>query len=230
MHQADRIDHLATYAPSISFWYWTKQHRGRTANTKDAVFADPICDLPASPASRTLGERIAELLGLEAITGKSATREACLEALTTANIFHFQGHADFNRSDPLQSKLHLTGGHVTAQQVMNLARSGNDSPALITLGACESGATHMALGDEPLGLASAFLMSGSRAVCAPIWPVRDTDAAIFMEAFYTKLIGADEPCVATAYRAAVLTVRGTPGLEAPYHWAPYVLSGDRWLN
>jgi CHAT domain-containing protein len=31
---------------------------------------------------------------------------------------------------------------------------------------------------------------------------------------------------AEALRAAMLTVRGTPGFETPYHWAPYVLHGD----
>lgn len=221
---------LVTYAPSVSFWYRATHYRRRTAKPRDAVFADPVCDLPASPASRELGNRIAKLLGIGAVTGADATREVCLEALKAAHIFHFQGHAEFDRSDQLQSKLHLTGGGITAREIMDLGRVGEIGSVLITLGACESGTTHMAPGDEPFGLASAFLMSGARAVCAPIWPVRDTDAAAFMVAFYESLSAAEDPCVATAYRTAVLKLRDTPGLDAPYHWAPYVLSGDRTIT
>jgi CHAT domain-containing protein len=45
-----------------------------------------------------------------------------------------------------------------------------------------------------------------------------------MRHFYEALAGGAVDR-AEALRQAMLAVRATPGMETPYHWAPYVLHG-----
>ncbi|HLM67703.1 MAG TPA: CHAT domain-containing protein, partial [Longimicrobium sp.] len=80
-------------------------------------------------------------------------------------------------------------------------------------------------GDEPLGLFPAFLIAGAQSVLATLWRVSGPSAALAMRHFYDAL----DACAgdrARALRQAMLAVRATPGLEAPYHWAPFVLHGS----
>lgn len=142
-------------------------------------------------------------------------------------IFHYHGHATFNAADPLDSALHLADGRLTARDILALERGAG--VGLATLGACSGGAVQLGTGDEPGGLASALLVGGTQAVCAPLWPVDDREAAIFMRAFYGCLF-AEPDCrnIAAALQAAVAELRGDPATCNAYAWAPYVLHGD-WL-
>ncbi len=215
---------LVSYAPSIAVWrtLMTRQHQAAAA--QDRVIADPTSD---RPASRIVGERIAGWLGVAPAVGRAATRHHAIAALKDAHILHIQGHATFNRADPLRSKLILSDAALTAADIVGL---GDVDASAVVLGSCEGAAVHMGPGDEPMGLSTALLMAGARSVIAPLWPVDEDDAAAFMEAFYRHLLSSPHRSLAEAVRHAQLTLRSHPRYASPYSWAAYMLHGDAWLR
>ena len=71
-----------------------------------------------------------------------------------------------------------------------------------------------------MGLARAFLASGSTAVVASRWPVGPATAEL-MGGFYRRLAKGEE--LAGALRNAQLDLRRNPRTAHPFHWAGFVL-------
>ncbi|HLK12361.1 MAG TPA: CHAT domain-containing protein [Candidatus Binatia bacterium] len=104
---------------------------------------------------------------------------------------------------------------------------------LVVLSACNTAEGKLYRGEGLVGLTSAFLYAGSRAVVASLWPVNDQSTSLFMEAFYRHL--RDGATKADALRLARIelmerTVQSDAlgreeSLAAPYFWAPFVLIG-----
>jgi CHAT domain-containing protein len=152
------------------------------------------------------------------------TRAAFAEAVAERDLVHFQGHAVHDRDEPLDSHLIFADARLNAHEVFDLPGL---SAELVTLAACESAASVIAAGDEPLGLIPAFLYAGAGAVLATLWRVNSASAAHAMRLFYDALAGEGEmPDKARALRAAALAVRDVPRFSSPYHWAPFALYGD----
>lgn len=107
---------------------------------------------------------------------------------------------------------------------------------LVTLIACESAQQEVLPGDEPLGLISAFLLSGAASVLGTLWTIRSVDGRTFADEFYRQI---HQQCIryaergggsgivdlALAMQRAVLKIRGEPDTQAPYHWAAFILNG-----
>jgi CHAT domain-containing protein len=184
-----------------------------------ALFGDPNDD--RDEAARIVQD-LAARLGTTPLLGGDVTRAAFAATVAGRDLVHFHGHARHDRRDPLGSHLVLADGTLTAREIFGLRdlRAG-----LVTLAACESAASVVATGDEPLGLIPAFLYAGAGSVLATLWKVQARSAAQMMGHFYDAL-GSEGIDKAQLLREAVLDVRATAGLEAPYHWAPFVLYGD----
>jgi hypothetical protein len=211
-----------SYAPSAAVLR-ILHARQKLPPAKDHVFTDPRQD---RAESRRIGAAIGGVLNVTPAAGDAVTRQACIDALKTARIFHFQGHALFDGNDPLRSRLLLAqGAQLSARDILELPEG--IGARLAVLGACASGRVQMAPGDEPMGLPAALLAAGAGAVCAPLWPVDAGDAAAFMEAFYGHLNQSRGALnLAEALQAAASELRSQARYSAPYSWAPYVLYGD----
>jgi CHAT domain-containing protein/tetratricopeptide (TPR) repeat protein len=184
-----------------------------------ALFGDPSGDRgAAAELVRRLGERFAT----PPLVRGEVTRAGFETAVADRDLVHFQGHAKHDSADPLASHLVLADALLTAREVFVLR---NLRATLVTLAACESAASVVATGDEPLGLIPAFLYAGAGSVLATLWHVSSRSTAQLMEHFYDAFEGGTID-KAQMLREAALDVRATPGLEAPYHWAPFVLYGD----
>ena len=210
------------YSPSLGVMRQCLARR-RTRKTKPttALFGDPNGD--RLEAAR-LVTHLEYLLTTKAFIGNEVTREAFGDAISGRDFIHFQGHAVHKPSEPLDSFLALADGHLTAREIFGLA---NLKAELVTLAACESAASVIAPGDEPLGLVPAFLFAGSNALLATLWKVNQTSAALTMRLFYDILANESGSAnKALALRQAMLAVRSTPGFDSPYHWAPFSLHGN----
>jgi CHAT domain-containing protein len=94
---------------------------------------------------------------------------------------------------------------------------------LATLSACQTGVTFVEAGDELFGLQRGFLAAGARSVAASLWLADDVATAAMMEQFYSRY--AQGMSKAAALRGAQRhTLRSYPH---PYHWAAFVLIGER---
>lgn len=210
------------YCPSLSVMrLCLARQREATRNPASALFGDPNGDLPDAAA---LMSHLEKLLSAGALIGKDVTRATFVQAISSCDLIHFQGHAVHKPSQPLDSFLSLADCHFTARDIFGLPKLKAE---FVTLAACESATSAIATGDEPLGLIPAFLYAGGNSVLATLWKVHETSAALTMRLFYDMLADQDKPVdKASALRRAMLAVRATPGFESPYFWAPFVLQGN----
>lgn len=210
------------YCPSFSVMrQCLARHRILADQPVTALFGDPNGD---RPEAFKLMAHLERLLATQAFIGKDVTRQTFGEAISGRDLIHFQGHAVHVPSEPLNSFLALADGNLTAREIFGLSQL---SAELVTLSACESAASVIAVGDEPLGLIPAFLYAGANSVLATLWKVHQASAALTMRLFYELLTDRNTLLdKALSLRQAMLIVRSTPGFDAPYHWAPFVLHGS----
>ena len=141
------------------------------------------------------------------------------------DVIHFAAHAEAEVGSPWRSGFLLGKGagddaYLRASGVAGMRLKAR----LAVLSGCQSaGATTLA-GEGALGLASAFLCSGTASVVATLWPVEDRVAQQFMAAFYGSL--ARGTSVATAVRQAQRVLRERPETANPRDWAAFVASGE----
>ncbi|HTE20310.1 MAG TPA: CHAT domain-containing protein, partial [Armatimonadota bacterium] len=214
------------YSPSLGVLrHCLARRKERPLPRKMVLFGDPSGD---RAEAAELVQHLARRFLAETRSGAAVTRAAFTDLASGRDVVHFQGHARHDRRDALNSHLVLADGPFTARDVFGL----RDLVAeIVTLGACESAANVLERGDEPLGLVPAFLVAGAGAVLATLWPVHRASAAWVMRRFYETLDdrgGGPEAIVskARALRTVMLEAAEQPGWEVPYHWAPFVLTGD----
>jgi tetratricopeptide (TPR) repeat protein len=165
--------------------------------------------------------RIADVLGAEALLEERATRDQFVAAARNADIIHIAAHGLARLDAPLFSHVVLADGALAALDCFELELESS----LVTLSACETGRADIAPGDEQLGLSRAFLYAGARSVVQTLWRVDDQTTGQLMQRFYSGLMSGLSR--ATALRAAQLEVlRDQKVRSHPFFWAPVVLIGD----
>lgn len=118
---------------------------------------------------------------VERLTGAAALAGDLRTALPRAELFHFAGHGAFLAADGWDSVLQLADETtLTPADILTLPRV----PAWVLLSACEAARSASEAPGEGLGLAHAFLLSGSRAVVAANRPVSDSVSSKLLEELY----------------------------------------------
>ncbi|HEU4328243.1 MAG TPA: CHAT domain-containing tetratricopeptide repeat protein [Roseiflexaceae bacterium] len=170
---------------------------------------------------------VARILGGVAIDG-ARIAAALPEQASECRVLHLACHGEFDLDKPLCSWLEIAPNTpLRAEAVLADYRLQAD---LVTLSACRSGFSKVLRGDEPMGLARAFLIAGARAVLVTLWPVDDQAARLLMGHFYQRMAQGQD--AAAALRSAQCYLRGysgsaetPPPYASPEHWAGYVLIG-----
>jgi tetratricopeptide (TPR) repeat protein len=178
----------------------------------------------ALPYTLAEARQVAGRLQAQSLLEEAATR-ANLEAQAgTARIIHLATHGEFRPDVPLFSTLYLADGPLTTTDVFNLTLTAS----LVTLSACQSGASAVGGGDELVGFSRAFLYAGAASLLMTWWRVEDRATACLMDRFYQALLeGQRKP--AALRQAQLALLRGEEGARYrhPYFWAPFFLVGDR---
>jgi CHAT domain-containing protein len=150
------------------------------------------------------------------LLGQQASTANVRALAADADVLHLACHGHFRADSPYFSALHLADGTLTVRDVQELPLRAS----LVTLSACETAVSHLAPGEELVGLTRGFMQAGVPAVLASLWAVDDESTAALMESFYRRLQSGQRP--AAALRGAQLSL--ADGAH-PYYWAPFVLSG-----
>lgn len=185
--------------------------------------------LGALPHSRREVERVAGRFGAGAtrtlVAGEATEGRLKAEPLETYSVLHLATHGFVDASSPSRSGLVLGAGAAEEDGVLQVREILRLPLAaeLVTLSACESALGELVTGEGMVGLVRAFFYAGADAVVASLWSVSDEASAELMDAFYAAL--AEGLPKAEALRRARLEIRGRPGWEHPYYWAPFVLVG-----
>lgn len=154
--------------------------------------------------------------------GLDATVEALRANEERPAFLHLATHATFRADNPLFSALRMADGWVNVIDLYEMAASA----PLVTLSACETGRSQVAVGDELLGLCRGFFSAGAQALVVSLWMVDDTSTARLMQHFYEGL--ADGESVGSALRGAQLAIKEE--LPHPYYWAPFIAVGNVLLR
>lgn len=164
------------------------------------------------------------------LTGKAATESLFKARAARYDVLHLATHGYFNRLHPLLSGLELEAdatdnGLLEVHEILRLPLNAS----LVTLSACQTamGSGHFRefpAGDDFVGLARAFLVAGSDAVLASLWPVDDRSTAELMQNFYTHRARA-EGQVSRALAQAQRELRKSDAFSHPFFWAPFVTVG-----
>lgn len=206
--------HEVSYVPSGAVLSLLRR-RGADRPLPPLVVADTLGG--RLPHVQREAEEITRLLRSDPVT--SPTRERFLASLAGAGVVHVAAHCRFDRDVPLLSAIHLTGGPVTAADLLE-ART---PAALVVCSGCETGAHRVLPGDELMGFARAWFHAGAASLVLSLWPVVDASTNRLMRRFYERLLtGESAP---TALRHAALSLRDE-GYAHPLHWAPFIFVGD----
>ena len=139
---------------------------------------------PQLPGAEKEVKMIAQILDVEPLTGKNATKEQVLSRLNSVSLVHIAAHGSAERgeillspnlggSEPLEEKDFL----LTMTDVLNAKLDAK----LVVLSCCHSGRGKIKA-EDVVGIARAFLGAGARSVIASLWAV--DDEARVVNAFY----------------------------------------------
>jgi CHAT domain-containing protein/tetratricopeptide (TPR) repeat protein len=128
---------------------------------------------------------IADLTGGAAWVGPDPKGEKLRDLAREQRWLHFACHGRFDYEAPLASYLEIGAGErLTAADIL---RHWRLQAELVVLSACQSGASQILRGDEPMGLIRAFLQVGAKAVLVSRWPAEDLPTFLLMSHFYREL-------------------------------------------
>lgn len=160
--------------------------------------------------------------------GEKAGESLLRRSRREADVLHLACHGEFHRARPWESTLFLapegadpdSDGRLRAWEVYGLDLRGLE---LVALSGCETGVEDVAAGDDPAGLATAFLHGGATSLLVSLWKVEDRATADLMRRFYRAWIDEDRPRAAALREAKLALLE--EGRDRPAEWASFVLVG-----
>lgn len=174
--------------PAAGVLRFTPSNSNRGWSDHSVVAGNSNDDLPGAQKEC---EAVAGLLGVEPLVREDCTFNAVRDALiatpnTRLDVVHLavHGRADARRGG--RSSLLFAGEHPTWVPFADLAAL-HWNANLIVFSGCSTAVGGPRHGAGLYGVAQSAAEAGATTVIASLWPVNDTIADIFMEAFYTEL-------------------------------------------
>lgn len=196
----------------------------RGAGREAAAWVDGL-RLGRLPQARREGRAIRRHLGGELWVGEEASERRLKGVdLSRYSLLHLAAHAVVDLRRPERSCLLLAPGHededglLRAPEVADLDLRGQ----VVVLSACQTSHGEILRGEGLMSLARAFFAAGAVAVVGSRWPLEDSEAADFFDAFYRQIAAGQNA-------AAALRSARRQGFEAGWPaeaWAGPVLLGS----
>ena len=178
------------------------------------------------PGAEEEVKKIGEILNVEPLTGKNATKEQVLSRLNSVSLVHIAAHGSAERGEILLSPNHGSSNPpeekdclLTMTDVLNAKLDAK----LVVLSCCHSGRGKIKA-EGVVGIARAFLGAGARSVIASLWAIDDEATLAFMEHFYKHLVKGQSAC--KSLHEAMKMMRESDEFNAVKYWAPFMLIGD----
>ena len=161
-------------------------------------------------------------LRVTALTGEEATVEAVLQSMKDSNWVHLACHGIQDPITPTDSAF-IINGRLMLNEIMKQSFPRTE---LAFLSACQTAKGDSKLPEEAIHLAAGMLMAGCGSVVGTMWSIRDDDAPIVAEKFYSYLVskgGGDGTKAAYALHHAVAHLRNSGcGFD---RWVPFIHLG-----
>jgi CHAT domain-containing protein len=179
---------------------------------------------PLPDAAREAEAVAARFERAQLLRGNRATADAVLEKLTSAEVFHFAGHA-IARSERsgllLAGPSKLAGGRddTVLLDAERLTTSHLSKCFLVVLSACSTAGPKPETTVNLDNLVGTFLERGVTYVVASRWNVDSSTTASLMDDFYSSLVSGSE--VPRALQMAEFNISRKQEFEHPYYWAAF---------
>ena len=181
---------------------------------------------PQLPGAEKEVQMIGQILNIQPLIGKNATKENVLRKISKVSLVHIAAHG-----------LRLTGEIVLSPNLASSDRpeekdflltmadvlDAHLSAKLVVLSCCYSGRGRIKA-EGMVGIARAFLGSGARSVIASLWNIDDLATLEFMRHFYEHLVAGQS--ASKSLHSAMKWMRKSEKFNKVKHWAPFVLIGD----
>ena len=177
------------------------------------------------PFARKEAEMIGELLGVQPLLGKRATKQAVLEMLHSVGLIHFAAHGSAERGEIVLSPVRSTSRRPKEEEyLLRMSDISNVQlrAKLVVLSCCHSGRGQIR-GEGVIGIARAFLGSGARSVLVALWAIDDKATETFMSRFYKHLVRGES--ASESLHEAMKWIRDNDCSKVK-QWAPFMLIGD----
>lgn len=178
---------------------------------------------------------------VDVLSGLDATEPRLKEALAGKRYVHLATHGLVDeRRGSLFAALALTppaGGETASLgddgflQLHEIYDLDLSEVELAVLSACETNLGTSVVGEGVFALSRGFLVAGARRAVASQWQVSDESTAVLIARFFELVVQAESAGEAIDYgralRDAKRDVRATASWSDPFHWAPFILTGQR---
>ena len=178
------------------------------------------------PGAEKEVKMIGEILNVEPLTGKDATKDQVLRRLTSVSLVHIAAHGSAERGEIVLSPNLGSSKRpkekdflLTMTDVLNAKLDAK----LVVLSCCHSGQGKIKA-EGVVGIARAFLGAGARSVIASLWAVNDEGTLAFMRHFYEHLVKGQS--TSKSLHEAMKMMRDSDDFKAAKYWAPLMLIGD----
>jgi CHAT domain-containing protein len=216
--------HTITIAPSIQVLGLTNSSSTKTSGTPLVVGnpimpplnGEPLANLPGAERE---AQSIGEIIKVQPLIGKAATKTEVIERMQKANLIHLATHGFFIRVEgELPGAVALTNGFLTADEIFDMQLRAD----LVVLSACDTGRGDVT-GDGVVGLSRSLVVAGVPSVIVSLWEVNDAATEVLMKEFYQQLWIKKLP-KAQAIRQAMLKTKQE--YHNPNSWAAFMLVGE----
>ena len=181
---------------------------------------------PQLPGAVKEIKMIGQILNVEPLTGKNATKDQVLSRLNSVSLVHIAAHGSAERGEILLSPNFGSSKRpkrkdflLTMADVLNAKLEAK----LVVLSCCHSGRGKIKA-EGVVGLARAFLGAGARSVIGSLWAIDDKATLMFMRHFYEHLVKGQR--ASKSLHEAMKMMRESDDVNAAKYWAPFILIGD----
>ena len=180
------------------------------------------CQLPGAEEEVKM---IGQILNIDPIIGKNATKENVLREINKVSLVHIAAHGLKETGEIVLSPNLASSGRPEEKDFLLTMADVLDahlSAKLVVLSCCYSGRGRIKA-EGMVGIARAFLGSGARSVIASLWNIDDVATLEFMRHFYKHLVAGQS--ASKSLHSAMKWMRESEKSKVK-HWAPFVLIGD----
>ena len=178
------------------------------------------------PGAEDEVKMIGQILNVEPLTGKNATKDQVLSRLNSVSLVHIAAHGSAERGEILLSpnlgKSEPPDEKDFLLTMADVLKAKLDAK-LVVLSCCHSGRGKIKA-EGVVGIARAFLGAGARSVIASLWAIDDDATLVFMRHFYEHLVKGKS--AGNSLHQAMKWMRESDDFNAVMDWAPFVLIGD----
>ena len=178
------------------------------------------------PGAEKEVQMIGQILNIEPLTGRNATKNQVLSRLKSVSLVHIAAHGCAENGEIILSPNLADAKEPKEEDFRLTVRDVLDvqlRAKLVVLSCCFSARGEIKA-EGVVGIARAFLGAGARSVIASLWALSDEDTLEFMRHFYQHLVAGQS--ASKSLHHAMKCMREIQKFNAVKYWAPFVLIGD----